>query len=66
MEKVYNAKSGYLFVFIELVLVILAVFSLVSKMIFLLLPVILLFIVIAIGFMVVNPNESAFLVLFGD
>jgi len=66
MEKVYNAKSGYLFVFIELVLVILAVFSLVSKMIFLLLPVILLFIVIAIGFMVVNPNESAVLVLFGD
>ncbi|WP_159520319.1 SPFH domain-containing protein [Sunxiuqinia indica] len=66
MEKVYNAKSGYLFVFIELVLVILAVFSLVSKMIFLLLPVILLFIAIAIGFMVVNPNESAVLVLFGD
>ncbi|WP_321290410.1 SPFH domain-containing protein [uncultured Sunxiuqinia sp.] len=66
MEKVYNAQSGYLYVFIEFVLVILAVFSLVSKMIFLLLPVILLFIAIAIGFMVVNPNESAVLVLFGD
>ncbi len=66
MEKVYNAQSGYLYVFIEFVLVILAVFSLVSKMIFLLLPVILLFVAIAIGFMVVNPNESAVLVLFGD
>lgn len=66
MEKVFQAKSGYLFVAIELLIVVLVVLSFVSRMIIPAIAFIFLFIFLAKGFAVVNPNESAVLILFGD
>ncbi len=65
MEKKYSGMSGYMFVLIELVLIILIVFGFIREMIVpavLLIPV---FILIAIGFTVVDPNQSCVMVLFG-
>jgi regulator of protease activity HflC (stomatin/prohibitin superfamily) len=65
MEKQYSGMSGYLFLFVELVLVVLIVFGFMRGMIVpaaILIPV---FILVGIGFTVVDPNQSAVLVLFG-
>lgn len=65
MEKHYSGMSGYLFLFLELILLVLIVFGFFRGMIVpavLLIPV---FIVIAIGFTVVDPNQSCVMVLFG-
>lgn len=65
MEKKYSGMSGYMFVLIEIVIIILIVFGFVREMI---VPAILLvpvFILIAIGFTVVDPNQSCVMVLFG-
>ena len=66
MEKVFQAKSGYLFVAIELLIVVLVALSFVSRMIIPAIVFIFLFIFLVKGFAVVNPNESAVLILFGD
>ncbi len=65
MEKKFSPVSGYLMVVIELVL--LAVVIVAGMRGFIIPAVILgvLFIFISIGFQIVNPNESAVLVLFG-
>lgn len=66
MEISYSAKSGYLFVFLELILVAVAVSGLIEGIIILLILCLVLFVFIAPGFMIVNPNESSVLVLFGE
>jgi regulator of protease activity HflC (stomatin/prohibitin superfamily) len=65
-EKVFSPKNGYLFLAIVIILLGLIIwlpFSLNAPWIFafLVIPVLIL-----PGFMVVNPNESMVLVLFGD
>lgn len=65
MEKQYSGISGYLLLFVELVLLVLIVFGFLRGMIVpavLLIPV---FILIAIGFTVVDPNQSCVMILFG-
>jgi regulator of protease activity HflC (stomatin/prohibitin superfamily) len=64
-EKSYKAISGYLFVLVLLVMIVVLTFSFLYGMAVLgiiLIPVVIL---TAIGFTVVNPNESNVLVLFG-
>ena len=65
MEKKYSPFSGYVMVIIELVLLAAVIFSAMRGMI---LPAVVLgfiFIFLAVGFLIVNPNESSVLVLFG-
>ncbi len=65
MEKQYSGLSGYFFVFLEIVLLLLIVFGFLRGM---LVPAILLipvFILLAIGFTVVDPNQSCVMILFG-
>lgn len=64
-EKVYSAVSGYLMFLVLLVVLLAAIFSFLFGMVWIggiLLPV---FLLIAVGFTVVNPNESCVLILFG-
>ncbi|WP_167618315.1 SPFH domain-containing protein [Maribellus sediminis] len=65
MEKKYSGMSGYMFLFVELILVILIVFGFMRMMIVPAVILIPVFILIAIGFTVVDPNQSCVLVLFG-
>jgi len=64
-EKDFSAISGYLALFFVLILIILPVLGLIfMKLIWLIAPLVLgLF--CAGGFVIVNPNESSVLVLFG-
>jgi regulator of protease activity HflC (stomatin/prohibitin superfamily) len=65
MEKKYSPFSGYLMVIIEFVLLAAVIFSAIRGMI---LPAVVMgfvFIFLAVGFLIVNPNESSVLVLFG-
>jgi regulator of protease activity HflC (stomatin/prohibitin superfamily) len=65
MEKKYSGLSGYFFLFLELIVLMLIVFGFMGGMIVpsvLLIPV---FILMAIGFTVVDPNQSCVMVLFG-
>jgi regulator of protease activity HflC (stomatin/prohibitin superfamily) len=65
MEKKFSPPSGYLVVLVELVLLVSVIFGAMKGMI--ILPVVLgiIFIFMLIGFLIVNPNESSVLVLFG-
>lgn len=65
MEKKYLPLSGYLMVLIELVLLAVIIFGFMRGMILPAAIAVIAFVFIAIGFQVVNPNESAVLVLFG-
>ena len=65
MEKQYSGLSGYFFLFLELIVLVLIVFGFMRGMILpaaLLIPV---FVLMAIGFTVVDPNKSCVMVLFG-
>jgi len=65
MEKQYSGLSGYFFVLLEIVLLILIVLEFMHGMI---IPAIVMspvFILIAIGFTVVDPNQSCVMILFG-
>lgn len=66
MEKQYKGLSGYLFIFLELILLILIVLGVIRGMIVPSILTIPFFILIAIGFTVVDPNQSCVMVLFGD
>ena len=57
--------SGYLMVIIELVLVVAIVFGFFRMMFIPSIVLAVVFFFIAVGFLIVNPNESAVLVLFG-
>lgn len=65
MEKKYSPVSGYLVLLIELVLLAAIVFGFMKMMVFPAAVLALIFIVLAIGFTVVDPNHSSVLVLFG-
>lgn len=65
MEKHYSGLSGYLFLFLELILLVLIVFGFLRGMIVPAVILIPVFIIIAIGFTVVDPNQSCVMVLFG-
>ena len=65
MEKQYKGLSGYMFLFLEIILLAVIIFGFLRGMILssaILIPV---FILIAIGFTVVDPNQSCVLILFG-
>jgi len=65
-EKIYNASSGYLALFIIFLLIALPIWGIITM------KMIPLAIILAIGlfgtggFVIVNPNESSVLVLFGN
>ena len=64
-EKLLKARSGYLMLLAVLLVLVGAILSFVGLVIWLGLILIVLFILIAVGFTVVNPNESSVMVLFG-
>jgi regulator of protease activity HflC (stomatin/prohibitin superfamily) len=65
-EKSYKGTNGYLMLTVDLVLFIGSILGIVFTGNFLLLVVIAIAIFMAIGFVIVNPNESSVLVLFGS
>ncbi|HCC71124.1 MAG TPA: hypothetical protein DEQ09_08250 [Bacteroidales bacterium] len=64
-EKTFKPVSGYLFLFLELVIIAGAILGFYYEIIWLGIVLIIVFIFTAIGFTVVNPNESCVMVLFG-
>jgi len=65
MEKSFTARSGYLFLVIEFVVLALAIAGFVSGIIVPSVLMVVAFILIAPGFMAVDPNQSYVLILFG-
>jgi regulator of protease activity HflC (stomatin/prohibitin superfamily) len=65
MEKQYKGFSGYLFLFLELLVLVSIVFGFMRGMIIPSAVLILVFVLIGIGFTVVDPNQSCVMVLFG-
>jgi len=65
MEKQYKGLSGYLFLFLELIVLVLIIFGFFRGMLISSIILIPVFILIAIGFTVVDPNQSCVMVLFG-
>ncbi len=65
MEKLYKGLSGYMFLFIELILLAVIIFGFTRGMVLISAILIPVFILIAIGFTVVDPNQSCVMVLFG-
>ncbi|MEN8116282.1 MAG: SPFH domain-containing protein [Bacteroidota bacterium] len=65
MEKQYSGMSGYLFLFVELIVLVLIVFGFMRGMLVPSIILIPVFILIAIGFTVVDPNQSCVMILFG-
>lgn len=65
MEKNYSGLSGYMFVFIEFILLVVIIFGFTRGMILASALSIPVFILIVIGFTVVDPNQSCVMILFG-
>jgi len=65
MEKQYKGLSGYMFLFLELILLAMIVFGFMRGMFIPSAVMVVAFILIAIGFTVVDPNQSCIMVLFG-
>jgi len=65
MEKQYKGLSGYLFLFLEFVLLAIIILSFTRGFVVPSIILIVLFILVAIGFTVVDPNQSCVMVLFG-
>lgn len=65
MEKQYKGLSGYMFLFFELILIFVIVFGFIRGMIIPSIILIPIFILTAIGFTVVDPNQSCVMILFG-
>jgi len=64
-EKTFKAISGYLMLVVLLLTILATIFSFITGLVFLAIPLILVDILICLGFTVVNPNESSVLILFG-
>ena len=64
-EGTYRAISGYLMLFILLIIILATVFTFMTGLIWLGIPLCPTAFLISIGFTVVNPNESSVLILFG-
>ena len=65
MEKQYSGLSGYFFLFVELVVLVLIIFGFMRGMIIPAVVLVPLFVLMTLGFTVVNPNQSCVMVLFG-
>ncbi len=65
MEKQYSGLSGYFFIFLELILLVLIAFGFMRGMIIPAVILVPIFILGVIGFTVVDPNQSCVMVLFG-
>ena len=64
-EKTYKVVSGYFLLLVLLIIILGTIFSFLNGIVWLGTILISVFILTAIGFTVVNPNESCVLVLFG-
>jgi len=64
-EGSYRAVSGYLMLLILLMLILGAIFSYINEIVWLGITLTLVSLLTAIGFTVINPNESSVLILFG-
>jgi regulator of protease activity HflC (stomatin/prohibitin superfamily) len=64
-EKNFNPASGYLFLFLLLVILAATIFAFINEIFLLGGALIVLFFLTMIGLTVVNPNESCVMVLFG-
>lgn len=65
MEKKYNGFSGYMFMFLEMVILTAIIFGFIRGMYIPSAILVVMFFVIAIGFTVVDPNQSCVMILFG-
>lgn len=65
MEKRFYGFSGYLFLFLGLLMVAFSVFGFISGMLIPSVVVLVLFFILSLGFTVVDPNQSSVMVLFG-
>ena len=65
MEKLFTARSGYLFLLLEVLLLAFAVIGFINESIIPSVVLVVLFILVAPGFMAVDPNQCYVLVLFG-
>jgi regulator of protease activity HflC (stomatin/prohibitin superfamily) len=65
MEKSFTARSGYLFLMLEFVILALAITGFISEIIVPSVVLVAAFILIAPGFIAVDPNQSYVLILFG-
>ncbi|AEL24535.1 SPFH domain-containing protein [Cyclobacterium marinum] len=66
MEKTIKPQSGYFMVFVAFCLLALIAFSVFGKVVFLLIPAVLIFAFIISGFFIVEPNKAMVLLLFGS
>jgi regulator of protease activity HflC (stomatin/prohibitin superfamily) len=65
MEKTFSPVSGYLLVFIELVLLAVTIWLGLQQLVVWAVIAGVLFFFLMVGFLIVNPNESSVMVLFG-
>ncbi len=64
-EKVFKSISGYLVLMVVILLFLLPLLAIVNIRFLMLIPLAIFGVFLSIGFLVVNPNESSVLVLFG-
>ncbi|MDF1576377.1 MAG: SPFH domain-containing protein [Bacteroidales bacterium] len=64
-EKTYRAVSGYLMLIVLLAFILGGIFSFMNGIVWLGITLSLAFFLTALGFNVINPNESSVLILFG-
>ena len=65
MEKLFTARSGYLFIVLEVVLLAFAIIGFANEVIIPSVVLIILFALVAPGFLAVDPNQCFVLLLFG-
>lgn len=66
MEKLYSAVSGYIMIVVEILALIGLLVAFMHEFILLGILLLFVFLLTAPGFVIVNPNESSVLVLFGN
>jgi hypothetical protein len=57
MEKSFTARSGYLFIMLEVVILAFAIIGFISEIIVPSIILIILFVLLAPGFIAVDPNQ---------
>ena len=65
MEKLFTARSGYLFILLEVLLLALAIIGFANEAIIPSALLTILFVLVLTGFLVVDPNQCFVLLLFG-
>ena len=65
MEKQYTGFSGYLFLFVELAILAATVVGFFNFWVIQAIVLVVVFIFLAVGFTVVDPNQSCVMILFG-